>query len=116
MGGWHVDVYRSTLTTASESQNRTVLGALFEGERDKRVPRDAKGRLVLDESPTCFKHILRTLLGTSQEIAGLGRTSLVPFTSTKSVKHEDGPYIRITRFGSGLRVNTPLASTEAVRS
>ncbi|CAB1115667.1 unnamed protein product [Ectocarpus sp. CCAP 1310/34] len=35
---------------------------LFESMWDKRIPRDANGLIVLDESPICVKHLLRALL------------------------------------------------------
>ncbi|CAN0037330.1 unnamed protein product, partial [Ectocarpus fasciculatus] len=39
-----------------------ALENLFEAEWDKRVPRDSDGRIVLDESPTCVKHLIQALL------------------------------------------------------
>ncbi|CBJ28923.1 hypothetical protein Esi_0124_0029 [Ectocarpus siliculosus] len=43
----------------------SAFGALVGGVWDKRVPRDADGRIVLDESPTCLKHIIHTLFNSS---------------------------------------------------
>ncbi|CAM9628859.1 unnamed protein product, partial [Ectocarpus fasciculatus] len=41
---------------------KSAFGALVGGVWDKRVPRDSDGRIVLDESPTCLKHIIHILL------------------------------------------------------
>ncbi|CAM9747256.1 unnamed protein product, partial [Ectocarpus sp. 6 AP-2014] len=55
----------------------SAFGPLVGGVWDKRVPRDADGRIVLDESPACLKHIIRTLFNSSvtpsfgESIAGL---------------------------------------------
>lgn len=103
VGGWTVVVSRSTLTVAPKSQTRTVLAALFEGEWDKRVPRDAKGRLVLDESPKCFKHVLYTLLGRTHQTAGSGHTSLVPLASAETLEEEDKPYVSHAEIWFGLK-------------
>lgn len=102
VGGWYAALSRSTLTAASESGEKTVLGALFEGEWDKRFPRDGKGRLVLDESPTCFKHIMQALLLKTQQTAGFEGVSPVLLTSTESVEDEDEPYISRARVWYGL--------------
>ena len=41
----------------------SILGALLEGVwGEGRVPRDADGRIVLDESPACIKHIVHAML------------------------------------------------------
>ncbi|CAM9194691.1 unnamed protein product, partial [Ectocarpus sp. 12 AP-2014] len=42
----------------------SALGNLCEAEWDKRIPRDSDGRIVLDESPTCVKHLFHDLLTT----------------------------------------------------
>lgn len=102
VSGWAVTVNRSTLTSASKSQARTVLGALFEGVWDQRVPRDAKGRIVLDESPKCFKYILNKLLGMTQQTTGRGRTSSIPLASVEALEEEDKPYVSYVKSWFGL--------------
>mmetsp|Transcript_32027 Transcript_32027/g.88488 ORF Transcript_32027/g.88488 Transcript_32027/m.88488 type:complete len:731 (+) Transcript_32027:106-2298(+) len=54
VGGANVVATRSTLTLYPES----LLGALFSGRWDSRLPRDKQGRIFLDIDPTCFKKIL----------------------------------------------------------
>lgn len=45
---------------------RTLAG-LFDSVWDERLPRDADGRIVLDESPACVKHLLHKGLKGSEE-------------------------------------------------
>ena len=54
IGGVPVNVHRVVL----EGQ---TLGDLFESVWDERIPRDDDGRIVIDESPVCVKHIVDTL-------------------------------------------------------
>lgn len=65
VGGSNVTVHRSVLNTCTDGDGISPnwnLCDLFESVWDKRIPRDADGRIVLDESPTCVKHLLRALL------------------------------------------------------
>lgn len=59
IGGSPANVHRSLIAKAGRE---SAFGALVSGVWDKRVPRDSDGRIVLDESPTCLKHIIHTLL------------------------------------------------------
>ncbi|CAM9706528.1 unnamed protein product, partial [Hapterophycus canaliculatus] len=61
IGGLPANVHRSLIAEA-EGFSSSVLGALFEQMWDRRVPRDADNRIVLDESPACVKHIFYVLL------------------------------------------------------
>eukprot|EP00903_Cladosiphon_okamuranus_P007901 g7633.t1 len=61
IGGLPANVHRSLLAEAEGFQG-SVLGALFDQMWDGRLPRDADGRIVLDESPTCVKHLIHALL------------------------------------------------------
>ncbi|CAN0145752.1 unnamed protein product, partial [Scytosiphon promiscuus] len=61
IGGLPANVHRSLIAEA-EGFSSSVLGSLFEQMWDKRVPRDADNRIVLDESPACVKHIIYVLL------------------------------------------------------
>ncbi|CAM9357031.1 unnamed protein product, partial [Ectocarpus sp. 8 AP-2014] len=60
-----------------KAERESAFGALVGGVWDKRVPRDSDGCIVLDESPTCLKHIIHTLLNScvttsfGESIAGL---------------------------------------------
>lgn len=56
VGGAPIDVWRSSLRSPT-SYSR--LGALFEGVWEERLPKLANGRILLDESPSCFKRLLR---------------------------------------------------------
>ncbi|CAM9417510.1 unnamed protein product [Laminaria digitata] len=56
---WH-------LLAETEGFKHSVLGALLEGVWGKGlIPRDADGRIVLDESPACIKHIIHKMLASS---------------------------------------------------
>ena len=61
VGGSIANLHRSLLGEAAGFQG-SRFQALFEGVWDERVPRDGDGRYVLDESPTCLKFIIHTLL------------------------------------------------------
>lgn len=61
IGGLPANAHRSLIAEAEGFQG-SVLGALFDQMWDKRVPRDANGRIVLDESPASVKHIVHVLL------------------------------------------------------
>lgn len=62
VGGSNVTAFRNLLAE-TEGFEDYVLFALLEGVWDKgRVPRDADGRIVIDESPACFKHIRHAML------------------------------------------------------
>ncbi|CAM9105191.1 unnamed protein product [Laminaria digitata] len=62
VGGSTVAVWWHLLAEA-EGFGDSTLGALLEGVWDKeRVPRDADGRMMLDESPACIKHIIHAML------------------------------------------------------
>ena len=63
VGGSHVNCRRSVLEGKRGSCSQAwSLGNLFEAQWDERVPRDADGRIVLDESPVCAKHLVHALL------------------------------------------------------
>ena len=63
IGGAIASLSVSLLTDEGLFDDGNALGGLFEGIwESKRVPRDAAGRLVLDESGVCVKHIIRTML------------------------------------------------------
>ncbi|CAM9363092.1 unnamed protein product, partial [Laminaria digitata] len=62
VGGSVVNV-RWHLLAETEGFKDSVLGALLEGVWGRgRIPRDADGRIVLDESPGCIKHIIHKML------------------------------------------------------
>lgn len=65
VGGSNITVRRSVLNTCTDGDGISPtwnLCDLFKSMWDKRIPRDADGRIMLDESPTCVKHLLRALL------------------------------------------------------
>lgn len=73
IGGLPANVHRSLIAEAEGFQG-SVLGALFDQMWDKRVPRDANGRIVVDESPACVKHIVHVLLkgGCTKQVTASG--------------------------------------------
>ncbi|CAN0399092.1 unnamed protein product, partial [Ectocarpus fasciculatus] len=64
VGGSRLTFRRSVLERQGRQQQPSplTLGALCEAEWDKRVPCDSDGRIVLDESPTCVKHLVHGLI------------------------------------------------------
>ncbi|CAN0326028.1 unnamed protein product, partial [Laminaria digitata] len=91
VGGLNVTVCWHLLA-AAEGFEDSVLGALLEGAWGKgRIPRDADGRIVLDESPVCIKHILaQTTLNAN------GRSSTV------AVAADEAPCLIYTAHVMGL--------------
>ena len=72
VGGSHVIVRRSLLEgKRGFSSQAWSLANLFEAQWDERVPRDSDGRIVLDESPVCVKHLVNALL-TGNDDLGTG--------------------------------------------
>ena len=64
VGGSEVYVSRHVLEGLQESSAVWTLGDLFGGgvwDKDKRLPRDSLGLVFVDESPTCFQHLIRGL-------------------------------------------------------
>lgn len=57
MGGKLLDVRRSTLTSAKNS----MLAALFSGRWERALPRDASGRVFIDDNPVCFQKMVEAL-------------------------------------------------------
>ncbi|CAM9746903.1 unnamed protein product, partial [Ectocarpus sp. 6 AP-2014] len=81
VGGSLLVFRRSVLEGKGKPQSPTwALGNLFEAEWDKRVPRDSDGRMVLDESPTCVKHLVHRLL--------------IPSSSAKGTEGREGDFAR----------------------
>ncbi|CAM9105415.1 unnamed protein product, partial [Laminaria digitata] len=73
VGGSNITLFWHLLTETKGFED-SVLGALLEGVWDKeRIPRDADGCIVLDESPACIRHIMNTVLngGASSVAEGL---------------------------------------------
>ncbi|CAM9717215.1 unnamed protein product [Pylaiella littoralis] len=65
VGGSPLAIQRSVLKSKDECSVTCILAHLFGGGTwDKRLPRDAGGRIVLDESPACIKHILHEFVKT----------------------------------------------------
>ncbi|CAM9271285.1 unnamed protein product [Ectocarpus sp. 12 AP-2014] len=96
IGGVPANVHRSLIAEA-EGFKGSVLGALFEQMWDERVPRDADGRIVLDESPACVKYIIHTLLRggcttRTKETASLCHFRSAAGPSASVVAHEE-PYL-----------------------
>ncbi|CAM9776797.1 unnamed protein product [Ectocarpus fasciculatus] len=96
IGGVPANVHRSLIAEA-EGFKGSVLSALFEQMWDERVPRDANGRIVLDESPACMKHIIHTLLRGGCTTRTKETASLCDFRSgagpSAAVAAHDEPYL-----------------------
>ncbi|CAB1099447.1 unnamed protein product [Ectocarpus sp. CCAP 1310/34] len=63
VGGSNVDVSRADLHRLPALSEVWKLANLFDSDWDERLPRDANGLMVLDESPVCFKHLVDALGG-----------------------------------------------------
>lgn len=61
VGGSNVDINRADLQRLPVLSEEWKLANLFESGWDERLPRDANGLMVLDESPVCFKHLVYAL-------------------------------------------------------
>lgn len=61
--------FRRPLVEAQREGGLRTLASLFDSVWDERLPRDADGRIVLDESPVCVKHLLHTVLEGSESAA-----------------------------------------------
>lgn len=67
---WH-------LLAETEGFEDSILGALLEGVWGKeRIPRDADGRIVLDESPACIKHIMHAMLNGGESSVAEGQPEI----------------------------------------
>lgn len=60
-GGSCVNIWLSELEQPCGSPSASIFVSLLQSVWDNRVPRDAEGRIVLDESPACLKHIIYKL-------------------------------------------------------
>lgn len=58
VGGTDMDVLRADLVRAEDS----VLADMFSGRWEGRLPRDSRGRVFIDVSPTCFRKIVGFLV------------------------------------------------------
>ncbi|CAM9803771.1 unnamed protein product, partial [Laminaria digitata] len=95
---WH-------LLAESEGFKDSVLGALLEGVwGEGRIPRDADGRIVLDESPTCIKHIIHKILTgrASSRAAGAPESA-----AGSAVAVDEVPCLMYTAHVMGLQGSTP---------
>ncbi|CAM9763924.1 unnamed protein product, partial [Laminaria digitata] len=90
-----------------------TLGALLEGVWGKgRIPRDADGRIVLDESPLCIKHIVRSTL-TGSRASARESSALVAMEPTESaassaVAPDEAPCLMYTAHVMGLWRAVPM--------
>ncbi|CAN0305197.1 unnamed protein product, partial [Laminaria digitata] len=99
VGGSNVNV-RWHFLAETEGFEESTLGALLEGVwGEGRIPRDADGRIVLDESPTCIKHIIHNMLDRASSVAEVG----LPERSARSaVPTDEGPCLFYTAHVIGL--------------
>lgn len=110
VGGSHVNVRRSFLEELRDRYPESwSLGHLFEGVWDRRLPRDADGRIVLDESPTCVRYLVHGMLN-SPEVTKASKF-LASHMSLSADEEPDLPYVsRVLRL-SGPRGKVTGGST-----
>lgn len=108
VGGSHVNVWRSALSRAPGVEGST-LAALFEGQWDHRLPRDVNGRVVLDESPSCFKYMIKSFVENPRTAAAVcGNTDINDMPpSPESLKPHDEPYFWHMLHFLGLDMKDP---------
>ncbi|CAN0071380.1 unnamed protein product, partial [Laminaria digitata] len=99
VGGSVVNV-RWHLLAETEGFKDSVLGVLLEGVWGReRIPRDADGRIVLDESPACIKHIIHKII-TGR--AGSVKVGLPECLARSAVAADEVPCLIYTAHVMGL--------------
>ncbi|CAM9203794.1 unnamed protein product [Laminaria digitata] len=102
VGGSNVTLCWNLLAEA-EGFKDSVLGALLEGVwGEGRIPRDADGRIVLDESPMSMRHIIHNMLtgrGASSVAVGLPDSAA---SSSSAVAIDEAPCLIFTAHVMGL--------------
>lgn len=91
VGGAPVDIWRQTLSS-TPGMKSSRLGALLEGVWDNRVPRDEQGRMVLDESPSCFKNLVEAMLARVDPVAGRISSPALPPSAAEGIASHDEEY------------------------
>ncbi|CAM9105339.1 unnamed protein product [Laminaria digitata] len=116
VGGSNVTLFWHLLAE-TEGFEDSILGALLEGVwGEGRIPRDADGRIVLDESPACIKHIIvQTMLRakgrTISSPRKTGAEGLPESTEHSAVAIDEAPCLTYTACVVGLPGYVPAHST-----
>ena len=104
VGGSDVTVSWHLLSEA-EGFKDSVLGALLEGVWDSEwVPRNADGRMVLDESPSCIKHITNAVLTGRADAGAVG---MPESAESSAVAIDEAPCHMQTAYVMGLPGSMP---------
>eukprot|EP00752_Nemacystus_decipiens_P008165 g7303.t1 len=81
-----------------DSRLRTLAG-LFDSVWDERLPRDSDGRVVLDESPACVKHLLHGVTARSDGAA-------VSLATSDAFPPDEKPYLPYVSRALGILSST----------
>ncbi|CAM9839463.1 unnamed protein product [Ectocarpus sp. 8 AP-2014] len=107
VGGSHLNFRRCVLDGKKEPTATWALGNLFESVWDDRLPRDSDGRIVLDESPACVKHLIHSLI----ESSGAAPGSL---PRGETLASDEMVYLPHVARALGLSAYIPLQGMEVV--
>ncbi|CAN0382721.1 unnamed protein product, partial [Laminaria digitata] len=98
VGGSNVTVFRHLLAE-TEGFEESILGALLEGVwGEGRIPLDADGRIVLDESPTSIKHIIARTTLRANGRAGSVAVGLPEGAARSAVAIDEAPCLIYTAY------------------
>ncbi|CAN0490036.1 unnamed protein product, partial [Laminaria digitata] len=107
VGGSNVTLFWHLLAE-TEGFEDSILGALLEGVWGKgRIPLDADGRILLDESPTCIKHIIAQTTLRSNGRAGSVGVGLPEGAARSAVAMDEAPCLIYTAHVMGLSGYVP---------
>ena len=104
VGGSNVTVFWNLLVE-TEGFRDSVPFALLEGVWDKEgIPRDADGRILLDESPACIKHIMHAMLNGGESSVAEGQPEIA---QRSAVAMDEVPCLMYTAYVMGLPGSVP---------
>ncbi|CAM9090794.1 unnamed protein product [Ectocarpus fasciculatus] len=107
VGGSHLNFRRCVLDGKKESSATWALANLFESVWDDRLPRDSDGRIVLDESPACVKHLIHSLIESSGATSGC-------LSRGEALAPDEMLYLPHVARALGLSAYIPLQGMEVV--
>lgn len=107
VGGSHLNFRRCVLDGKKDPSATWALANLFESVWDDRLPRDSDGRIVLDESPACVKHLIHSLIESSGATPGC-------VSRGEALAPDEMVYLPHVAHALGLSAYIPLQGMELV--
>ncbi|CAM9567079.1 unnamed protein product [Scytosiphon promiscuus] len=105
VGGLRVTFRRSVFQNKNEIFPTGTLAKLFMGgDWDARVPRDADGLIVIDESPACVRHLIHTFTIKGSRAASSSRAL------SESLPADEKPYLPHVSRALGLSKAPPVST------